>query len=54
MTIQPMTRPYQMDGALALSRWLIALITAGLPSDEALQIISKVQRDQFQVERKAA
>ncbi len=40
--------------ALPLSRWLLALVTAGLSADEALSIISQVQRDQINSERLAA
>lgn len=40
--------------AIPLSRWLVALITAGLSSDEALAIVSRVQRDQLQDKRIAA
>lgn len=40
--------------ALPISRWLIALITAGLSTDEALAIVSCIQRDQFQDRRIAA
>jgi hypothetical protein len=39
---------------LPLSRWLLALVTAGLSTDEALSIISRVQRDQINSERLAA
>lgn len=40
--------------SLPLSRWIIALITAGLSVDEAMAIVSRVQRDQFQIGRKTA
>lgn len=48
---RPMT---QHDRAAPLTRWLVALVTAGLSPDEALAIVSSVQREQLQSERKAA
>ena len=53
-----MTSPVSMSrremAAFPLSRWLLALITAGLSADEALSVISQVQLDQYQTMRKAA
>lgn len=44
----------QHDRAAPLTRWLVALVTAGLSPDEALAIVSSVQREQLHSERKAA
>jgi len=40
--------------SLPLSRWIIALITAGLSVDEAMAIVSRVQRDQINAARRIA